>query len=244
MSQIIGPACTGNFTASTNFLFDLFRRRNKDREPGCIIRAVSNDKGLLIGDAAEGSSHFRITISNPFPDELEKVYFSVDFEHIDQSRFETAIFSVSFEEIESRDGSPNVKDEPIRIVDVFPASKDGKSEKELLEEGILTQVNAEDDNTFLSAKTDPATQKVVSTMDINGIGIYSSTARWTFSGDATELDASNKVFLVLPRGTKMVFMKFWAEAVLVRKGGNRAHLKIGSEKDCFGRILAISPVWQ
>ena len=166
----------------------------------------------------------------------------MDFEHIDQSRFETAIFSVSFEEIESRNGSLNVRDEPIRILDVFPASKDGKTEKEL-----LTQVNTEDD-AFLSAKADPVTQKVVSTMDINGIGIYSSTARWTFSRDATlepkrELDASNKVFLVLPRGTKVVFMKFWAEAVLVRKGGNRGHLKIGSEKDCFGRILEISPVW-
>lgn len=225
----------------------MFRRRNKDREPGCIIRAVSNDKGVLIGDAAEGGSHFRITVSNPFPDELEKVYFSVDFEHIDQSRFETAILSVSFEEIESRDGSPNVKDESIRILDVFPASKDGQTEKELLEKGMSAQVNAEDD-AFLSALADPAIQKVVSTMDINGIGIYSSTARWTFSRDATlepkrELEASTKVFLVLPRGTKIVFMKFWAEAVLVRKGGNRGHLKIGSEKDCFGRILEISPVW-
>jgi hypothetical protein len=100
---------------------------------------------------------------------------------------------------------------------------------------------------FPSATADPATQNVVSTTDVNGIGIYSSTARWTFSQDMTlepkrGLDASNTVFLVLPRKTEMVLMKFWAEAVLVRKGGSRVHLKIGTEQDCYERILDISPV--
>jgi hypothetical protein len=178
-----------------------------------------------------------------FPDELEKVCFSVDFMPFDHARFETAIFSASFEEIEIRDGSANLKDEPIRIRDVFPASKDGKSEKELLEEGMLIRVR---DDVSISATSGPATQNVGSTTDVNGIGIYTSTARWTFSQDMTlehkrGLDASNALFLVLPLKTEMVLMKFWAEAVLVRKGGSRVHLKVGTEQNCYERILDISP---
>ncbi|KAF8817283.1 hypothetical protein BYT27DRAFT_7075072 [Phlegmacium glaucopus] len=223
----------------------MFRRRNKlvrDWEPGCTFKPDSKDNGLIIGDAKEGRSYFRITMWTAFPDESEKIFFSVDFMPIDHSRFETAIFSVSFEEIEIRDGSVNLKDEPIRIRDVFPASKDGMSEKALLEEGMLIHAKAEDDASL--STTAYSTTQNVSTTDIHGIGIYSSTARWTFSQDVTlepkrGLDASNTVFLVLPRKTEMVLMKFWAEAVLLRKGGSRVHLKIGSEHDCYERILDI-----
>ena len=45
----------------------------------------------------------------------------MDFMPFDHACFKTATFSASFDEIEIRDGSVNLKDEPIRIQDVFPA---------------------------------------------------------------------------------------------------------------------------
>jgi hypothetical protein len=72
-----------------------------------------------------------------------------------RSGFETAIFSASFEEIETHNGSANLKDELIMIQNVFPASKDGKK---LLEEGILIRVKAEDDiSIFATADLQPRT---------------------------------------------------------------------------------------
>ncbi len=66
-----------------------------------------------------------------------------------------------------------------------------------LEEGMSIQGKADNDAS-ISATPDPAVRNVA---DVNGIGIYSTTARWTDMALEPKrgLDASNTIFLVPPR---------------------------------------------
>lgn len=240
--NLYGATCTGITKEAPHLPRFLKPPHNRkaipDQEPECVVNPTEIEGGITLGRANENDSYFAVTILDASPHESFKVFFAVDFKPSDAFRFESAILSMTFGDHEIHDGSGVLKQEPIRIRDVFPTTE-GNSERTFLEEGMRPPTETEE----------PVPTAFPPGAKVSATGIHSSTVRWTFGeeedGEVKHgLDSHYKLFTVLPSTTKITSLRFWAKAVLVRGDGagwgNRVTLKIGSKEAPYTRILDLN----
>lgn len=225
-----------------------------DPDRDCLGTLTRREEGLQIGSANDEGSCFTLTVSHTpptQPGELRKLIFGVEFmpDVTKRARFSSATFRVTFERY--------VNDKsrvPLKIRDIWPTNETGPESETMIGEGwagsgglTVGMSNAASLSTSLG-KQRSALYTIKGSSQVRGTGVHTSTAKWTFTEDREKggkkgLDTYPLHVMLPPEDTDIIWIKFWAKAMLVTASGKEIALQLGTEKEQYERTLNLTALY-